>query len=322
MITKRWTEHFNELLNSNVTGTSEDISTIDNPLDVELEEPQPAIIEVELSIEKLKNNKVPGTDLIQAELIKHAGAKYIKHLHQFITKIWITETIPVEWNMSILCPIHKKGDITICSNYRGISLLNITYKILSNILFTRLSPFVENVIGDYQSGFRQGRSTVDQIFTVQQILEKCNEFGIETRHPFTDFKAAYDSIDIVYCYERATNSQEAHCPCTILIKIQNNLSDPIEIENGLQQDALACLLFNTALEKVIRDANINTRGTIFFKSVQILAYADDIYIIARTETVMKEAFTNLEKAAKKMHLNINQEKTKYMPVTRKDYVRI
>jgi sorting nexin-29 len=33
---------------------------------------------------------------------------------------------------------------------------------------------------------------------------------------------------------------------------------------------------------------------------------------------MKEAFTNLEKAAKKMHLNINQEKTKYMPVTRKD----
>jgi sorting nexin-29 len=85
------------------------------------------------------------------------------------------------------------------------------------------------------------------------------------------------------------------------------LSDPVEIKNGLRQgDALACLLFNIALEKVIRDANINTRGTIFFKSVQILAYADDIDIIARTETAMKEAFTNLEKAAKKMHLNINQ----------------
>jgi sorting nexin-29 len=103
------------------------------------------------------------------------------------------------------------------------------------------------------------------------------------------------------------------------IKIQNNLSDPVEIKNGLRQgDALACLLFNIALEKVIRDANINTRGTIFFKSVQILAYADDIDIIARTETAMKEAFTKSEKAAKKTHLNINQEKTKYMPVTRKD----
>jgi hypothetical protein len=177
LIMKRWTEHFNELLNYNVTGTSADISTVDNPLDVELEEPQATITEVELAIEKLKNNKAPGTDLIQAELIKHAGAEYIMHLHRFITRIWITETIPEEWNMSILCPNHKKGDITICSNYSGISLLNITYKILSNMLFTRLSPYVENVIGDYQSGFQQGRSTVDQIFTVQQILEKCTEFA-------------------------------------------------------------------------------------------------------------------------------------------------
>jgi sorting nexin-29 len=54
---------------------------------------------------------------------------------------------------------------------------------------------VENGIGDYQSGFRQGRSTVDQIFTVRQLLEKCNEFGIETHHLFIDCKAAYDSVD-------------------------------------------------------------------------------------------------------------------------------
>jgi hypothetical protein len=44
-----------------------------------------------------------------------------------------------------------------------------------------------------------------------------------------------------------------------------------------------CLLFNIALEKVIRDAAVNTRGTIFYKSVQILAYADDIDIIGRTQ---------------------------------------
>jgi hypothetical protein len=48
-----------------------------------------------------------------------------------------------------------------------------------------------------------------------------------------------------------------------------------------------------------------------------LAYADDIDIIGRTQTAMKEAFINLEKAEKKMHLQINQEKTKYMPVTKK-----
>jgi hypothetical protein len=68
-----------------------------------------------------------------------------------------------------------------------------------------------------------------------------------------------------------------------------------------QGDALACLQFNIALEKVIR---------------QILAYADDIDI-GRTQKAMKEAFTNLEKAARKMHLQINQEKAKHMPLTKK-----
>ncbi|PNF39028.1 hypothetical protein B7P43_G04845 [Cryptotermes secundus] len=63
------------------------------------------------------------------------------------------------------------------------------------------------------------------------------------------------------------------------IKIQNMLSSPIITRNRVrQEDSLACLLFNIALEKVVRDADINTRGTIFYKPVQILAFADDIDI--------------------------------------------
>jgi hypothetical protein len=61
------------------------------------------------------------------------------------------------------------------------------------------------------------------------------------------------------------------------------LSIPIITRNGVQHgDSLACLLFSIALEKVVSDASINTRGTIFYKSVQILAFADDIDIIGRT----------------------------------------
>jgi len=78
-------------------------------------------------------------------------------------------------------------------------------------------------------------------------------------------------------------------------------------------------LFNIALEKVIRDAAVNTSGTIFCKSVQILAYADDTDIIGRTQSAMIEAFTSLERAAKGMNLFINQEKTKYISVTKKSH---
>jgi hypothetical protein len=56
-------------------------------------------------------------------------------------------------------------------------------------------PYVETTIGDYQCGYRQEQSTVDQIFTVRQILEKCSEHGMDNHHLFIDLKAAYDSID-------------------------------------------------------------------------------------------------------------------------------
>jgi sorting nexin-29 len=74
-----------------------------------------------------------------------------------------------------------------------------------------------------------------------------------------------------------------------------------------------------ALEKFARDATLNIRGTIFYKSVQILVYADDIDIIGRTQSAKIEAFNRLGKAAKDMNLLVNQEKTKYMPVTRRSH---
>jgi len=95
--------------------------------------------------------------------------------------------------------------------------------------------------------------------------------------------------------------------------IQSHLSEPISTTRGVKQgDALACLFFNIDLEKVIRDSGIQTGGTIFFKTIQILAYADDIDLMACTTPGLHEAFLNLEKSARNMGLIINQEKTVYM----------
>jgi hypothetical protein len=75
------------------------------------------------------------------------------------------------------------------------------------------------------------------------------------------------------------------------IKIQSKLSSPFIIHKGIQQgDALACLLFNIALEYTIRKSGIQTRDTIFYKSVQLMVYSDDIVIIGRSLASLKEAF--------------------------------
>ena len=90
----------------------------------------------------------------------------------------------------------KKGDKTDCNNYRGISLLPTTSKVLSNIMLSRLIPYAEEDIGDHQCGFRRNRSTTDHIFCLCQILEKKWEYEYkEAVHQlFIDFKKAYDSV--------------------------------------------------------------------------------------------------------------------------------
>ena len=116
--------------------------------------PEPSASEFELAIGKLKSHKSPVVDQIPAELIKAGGRTFCLEIHKLITSIWKKEKLPEEWNESIIVPIHKKGDKTDCNNYRGTSLLPTTYKILSNILLSRLIPYTKEIIGDNQCAFR------------------------------------------------------------------------------------------------------------------------------------------------------------------------
>ena len=86
--------------------------------------------------------------------------------------MWNKEELPEEWKEWNNVPVYKKSDKTDCSNYGGTSLLSTKYKIFSNILLSRLTPYAAEIIGDRQCGFRRNRSTTDHIFCIHQILEK------------------------------------------------------------------------------------------------------------------------------------------------------
>jgi hypothetical protein len=74
--------------------------------------PGPSRLEVEIAVAKLKKYKSPGGDQIPAELIPAEISVSNK------------EELPDQWKDSIIVPVHKKGDRTYCSNYRGVSLLS------------------------------------------------------------------------------------------------------------------------------------------------------------------------------------------------------
>jgi hypothetical protein len=151
---KRWKNLFNQVLN--VHGVHDvrrmDIHTAE-PL-----VPEPSLVKVEITIGKLKSYKSPGNDNISAELIKAGSETLYSEIHTLIYPIGNKEELPQQWKESIIVPTYKKGNKTDCNTYRVISLLSTAYKILSNILLARLTPYINEIIEDDQCGFRRNRS--------------------------------------------------------------------------------------------------------------------------------------------------------------------
>ena len=103
------------------------------------EEPQRLLYsEVEGAVDTLKRNKSPGSDGITAELLQAGGEQLARQMLKLCNKAWEEGTISDEWGKSILVPLPKKGDLSHCSNYRTISLINHTGKVLLAVLLNRL----------------------------------------------------------------------------------------------------------------------------------------------------------------------------------------
>jgi hypothetical protein len=148
-ILNRLKNYFSQLLNAhNVSDVRQIEVHMAEPL-----APCPNRLPVEIAIAKLEKYKSPGSDQILAELIQAGGKILLSTIHKLINSVWNKEELPNQWKESIIVTVHKKGNKTDCNNYCGISLLSTSYKILSNILLSRLSPYIDEITGYHQGGF-------------------------------------------------------------------------------------------------------------------------------------------------------------------------
>jgi len=199
--------------------------------------------------------------------------------------------------------------------------LPTTYTILSNILLSRLIPYAKEIIGDYQSGFRHNRSTIDHIFCIRQILEKKWEYDEEVHQLFIDFKKAYYSVrsEVLYkiliefgILKKLVRLVKMSLTETYSkVRVGKNVSDRFPLRNGLKQgDALSPMLFNFALEYAIRRIQVNRDGLKLNGIHQLLAYADDVNILAGSIHTLKENAEALVAATGEIGLEISADKTK------------
>jgi sorting nexin-29 len=142
----------------------------------------------------------------------------------------------------VLYAIYTKNDKADCNNYRGISLLNIVYKIFSKVLARKLEPFAKEVTGEYQCGFRRNRSIVDHTFKLRMILEKCYEFNMNVHELYIDFKQTYNSVNRKKLYDVLREMQIPAKLITLVkislkntkakVRVQGQFSKEISIGRG------------------------------------------------------------------------------------------
>ena len=76
----------------------------------------------------------------------------------------------------IIIKIPKKGGLTVSDNSRGVTLLSVPGKIFGKVLINRIKDGVDKELRNEQAGLREGRSIVEQLFSLRNIIEQSVEW--------------------------------------------------------------------------------------------------------------------------------------------------
>ena len=153
------------------------------------------------AIRSLANGNAVGPDGVSVELFKitlngdHALRRRL--LDIVVRFFWGGGEVPQQWKDAIIMVLYKKKDRTECGNYRGISLVAYTGKLLLKIIARRLSEYCElvGILPEAQSGFRPNSSTTDMMFVFCRLQELARKKRIPLYVCFIDLTKAYDSTD-------------------------------------------------------------------------------------------------------------------------------
>ena len=113
--------------------------------------------------------------------------------------MWRTKAIPQEFKDVSIIDLYKlyrqKGNAQVYDIIRGISLLSIAGRIRPKILLNRLNEYLDQagILPESQCGFKKDMGTIDMIFTVRQLQEKCQEL-VDLYMTFVDLIKVFDTV--------------------------------------------------------------------------------------------------------------------------------
>ena len=216
----------------------------------------------------------------------------------------------------------EKGDPEDLNNYRPITLLSQIYKVFTRVVLNRIQKRLDFEISKEQAGFRSGYSTIDHIHTLKQLMEKCREYQIPLCIGFVDYKKAFDSIETAAILNalREFGVEEKYVKIVDVITKEcyaeiDFSAEPcrIDIKKGVRQgDTISPKLFVTTLESLFRRMKWNEGISIDGENLTHLLFADDCVLFAKNAEELKRMMTKLQHESRKIGLEMNASKTKWM----------
>ncbi|XP_045448721.1 uncharacterized protein LOC123657186 [Melitaea cinxia] len=338
---ERWVEHFTTLYATPVSIEPEAVQSMPKLDTWSQLDDLPTIREYHIAVKQLKRGKSPGSDGTQAEILKLKCVSPI--LHSLLCKCWEAGCVPRDMRDANIITLYKgKGDRGDCNSYRGISLLSSVGKLFGRVILGKLQKLANRVYPEAQCGFRPRRSTVDMIFSLRQLQEKCREQKTPLYVAFVDLNKAFDTVSREGLY---TALKCIGCPPKLLSLVQSfhedmkgavvfdgQTSDRFEMRRGVRQGCvLAPTLFGIFFSIILRTAfgdsqqgiHLHTRvdGKLFNISllqakqkrhdlfVDSLLFADDAAFVANSVLELQTIMDKFSKACTLFSMSINPKKT-------------
>jgi len=187
--------------------------------ETDVEVPDAMKEEVDKVLPGMKNEKSPGEDELIAEMFKGGGEKMKEELAKLFSMCLKKREIPRSWNNAIIIFLYKKGDKERVENYRPISLLSVLYKMFTKVILNRIERNLDFKTGREQAGFRRGFSPMDHIQTLNEAMERTNEYELPLCIGFIYFEKAFDSVS----FAAVLNSLEHQGIESVYIKLLRNI---------------------------------------------------------------------------------------------------
>ena len=281
----------------------------------------------------LKLGKAAEEDGITTELLINLPEEITKELCELIKEIWESRRLPEDWRTAITFLIHKNGDENAVGNCRGISLLDVGYKILATVMTKRLGDWLKEkeILAEAQAGFRSKRGTMEQVFVLNAVIgNRLKQRENKLYTAFIDFKKVFDHVSRVRLWRKMENigikgkflemTKEIYKITWNGVLVGEKVTEKFETNNGVRQGCpLSPILFNIFiynLEETLRKNN--TGGTALGSSsgtglkVYALLYAVDVALVAEDGRELTSMLKTLERWSHRNQMEVNVEKTKIM----------